>query len=92
MDYVDWSLARRGYAWRERFRFAKAHRWAIVGFGTAVVLALMIPFGFVFFWPGFVAGGTILAVSLEPEDRRAASGGEAIEVRAASPAGEPGEG
>lgn len=84
MDYVDWSLARRGYAWRERFRFAKAHRWAIVGFGTAVVLALMIPFGFVLFWPGFVAGGTILAVSLEPEDRRAVSAGAAIVVAASA--------
>lgn len=70
MDYVDWALARRGYRWRERFEFAKRHKWALVGFGTAVVLALMIPLGFVAAWPGAVAGGTMLCVSLGPEDRR----------------------
>jgi CysZ protein len=70
MDYVDWSLARRGYSWRERFAFAKAHRAALVGFGTAVTLALLVPFGFIAVWPGAVAGGTMLCAKLEPEDRR----------------------
>jgi CysZ protein len=70
MDYVDWSLARRGYTWRERFAFAKAHRKALLGFGTAVILALLVPFGFIAVWPGAVAGGTILCTRLEPEDKR----------------------
>ncbi len=70
MDYVDWVLARRGYTWKERLAFGKRNRWALVGFGTAMVLALMIPLGFVAVWPGAVAGGTILCTRLEPEDRR----------------------
>lgn len=70
MDYVDWSLARRGYSWRERFAFAKAHRAALLGFGTAVILALIVPFGFIAVWPGAVAGGTILCTRLGPEDKR----------------------
>jgi CysZ protein len=70
MDYVDWSLARRGYTWRERFAFAKAHRSALLGFGTAVIIALLVPFGFIAVWPGAVAGGTILCTRLEPEDKR----------------------
>ena len=74
MDYVDWALARRGYTWRERFRFAKQHRAALVGFGTAVVIVLFIPLGFVAVWPGAVAGGTILCTRLEPEDRRGLEG------------------
>ena len=74
MDYVDWSLARRGYTWRERFAFAKAHRWALVGFGTAVIIALIVPFGFIAVWPGAVAGGTILCSRLEPEDKRGPRG------------------
>jgi len=75
MDYVDWSLARRGYSWRERFAFAKAHRAALLGFGTAVLLALIVPFGFIAVWPGAVAGGTMLCTSLEPEDKRGSRAG-----------------
>jgi CysZ protein len=72
MDYVDWCLARRGYGWRERFAFAKRNRWALVGFGSAVMLAMVVPFGFIAVWPGAVAGGTILCLRLEPEDKRGA--------------------
>jgi CysZ protein len=74
MDYVDWSLARRGYTWRERFAFAKANRSALLGFGTAVGLALLLPFGFIAVWPGAVAGGTILCTLLGPEDKRGPRG------------------
>jgi CysZ protein len=77
MDYVDWTLARRGYSWKERLAFARRHRWALAGFGTAVILALVIPLGFVLVWPGAVTGGTRLAVSLGPEDRRDRGAGEA---------------
>ncbi|MFO8070335.1 MAG: EI24 domain-containing protein [Polyangia bacterium] len=77
MDYVDWTLARRGYSWKERLAFARRHRWALAGFGTAVILALMIPLGFVLVWPGAVTGGTRLAISLGPEDRRDRRAGEA---------------
>jgi CysZ protein len=73
MDYVDWCLARRGYTWKERFAFAKRHRAALVGFGAAITLALIVPFGFVAVWPGAVAGGTILCTRLGPEDKRAPS-------------------
>lgn len=74
MDYVDWCLARRGYTWRERFAFAREHRAALVGFGAALTLALLVPFGFVAVWPGAVAGGTILCTRLGPVDRRARPG------------------
>jgi CysZ protein len=77
MDYVDWVLARRGYTWKERFAFARRHRPALVGFGSAMILLLLIPLGFVVFWPAAVTGGTMLAVSLGPEDRRQRGGKEA---------------
>lgn len=70
MDYIDWALARRGYTWRERFKFAKQNRAALVGFGTAMILVMFIPLGFVAVWPGAVAGGTILCTRMGPEDRR----------------------
>ena len=75
MDYVDWALARRGYTWKERFVFARKNRPAILGFGLAVLLALMIPLGFVFIWPAAVAGGTILCTNLNPEDCNRKGGG-----------------
>jgi CysZ protein len=74
MDYVDWTLARRGFTWKERFAFARRHRWALVGFGSAMILLMLIPLGFVAFWPAAVTGGTMLAVSLGPEDRRERGG------------------
>jgi CysZ protein len=64
MDYVDWALARRGYTWKQRARFADAHKAALVGFGFCVMLALMVPMGFILFLPGTVAGGTLLCTSL----------------------------
>ena len=70
MDHIDWSLARRGYPWRDRFNFADKNRWELIGFGTALLLSSVIPLGFILFWPGAVAGGTLLCNGLNPDDRR----------------------
>ena len=64
MDYIDWSAARRGWSWRRRLAFAGRHRYVLVGFGSLVVLSLMIPLAFVALWPGAVAGGTLLFADL----------------------------
>ncbi|MDJ0763251.1 MAG: EI24 domain-containing protein [Myxococcota bacterium] len=64
MDYIDWCAARRGWTWKERFAFAKRHRFALAGFGSAVLLSLMIPLAFVIVWPAAVAGGAILFTSI----------------------------
>ncbi len=67
MDYVDWCAARRGWSWRKRLDFAKTHRFALTGLGTAVVLSLMIPLMFAIVWPAAVAGGAILFNALNNE-------------------------
>ena len=64
MDYIDWCAARRGWPWKERLTFARTHRFALAGFGTAVILSLMVPLLFVVVWPGAVAGGTVLFLRL----------------------------
>ncbi|MCP4602171.1 MAG: hypothetical protein GY847_16925 [Proteobacteria bacterium] len=71
MDYIDWCAARRGWTWKERLAFAKTHRFALAGLGTAVLLLLMIPLAFVFVWPAAVAAGAILFNSIysEPSDK-----------------------
>ncbi|MCP4677975.1 MAG: hypothetical protein GY854_21160 [Deltaproteobacteria bacterium] len=69
MDYIDWCAARRGWSWKERFAFAKKHRFALAGLGSAVVLSLMIPLAFVFVWPAAVAGGAILFTTLHSETK-----------------------
>ncbi|MBN2718427.1 MAG: EI24 domain-containing protein [Deltaproteobacteria bacterium] len=90
VDYVDWALARRGYAAQERLEFAKQHRSALRGFGLMMTLFSMIPLGAVVCWPGAVAGGTLLCSGLSPADRRKESlglpcpesvSGEAGEIR-----------
>jgi CysZ protein len=68
MDYVDWCAARRGWTWKRRFEFAKKHRFAFSGLGTAVILSLMVPLAFVLVWPAAVAAGAILFTSIHKED------------------------
>lgn len=64
MDYIDWCAARRGWTWKERLAFGREHRFALAGFGSAVVLSFMVPLLFVVVWPGAVAGGTMLFLRL----------------------------
>ena len=64
MDYIDWCAARRGWTWKERLAFARKHRFALAGFGSAVALSFMVPLLFVVVWPGAVAGGTLLFLRL----------------------------
>ncbi len=70
MDYVDWSLSRRGYAARDKFAFAAEHRTALRGFGLMMTLVSLIPLGAVLFWPGAIAGGTLLCTGLSVRDHR----------------------
>ena len=55
-DFYDYPLARRGWGFRERFKFVMSEFWTILGFG----LWLMIPLIQLFLMPLAVAGGTIL--------------------------------
>ncbi len=70
MDYIDWCAARRGWSWKKRFAFAKKHRFALCGLGSAVLLSLMIPLAFVFVWPAAVAGGAILFTTLHADSAK----------------------
>ena len=65
-DFYDYPLARRGWSFRERFRFVLKDFWSVMGFG----LWLMIPFVQVLLMPMSVVGGTILC--LEAIDKKAA--------------------
>lgn len=55
------ALARRGLRRRERFARLRRERPLAIGFGTAVFLVFLIPFGAVVAMPGAVVGGTMLA-------------------------------
>ncbi|MBN2340162.1 MAG: EI24 domain-containing protein [Deltaproteobacteria bacterium] len=70
MEYVDWSLARRGYSASDRFDFAAAHRSALLGFGAMMTLCSLVPLGAILVWPGAVAGGTLLCAGLTAQDER----------------------
>ena len=62
-DVCDYPLARRGWSFRERLRFAGKNFLALMGFG----LWLLIPLQFVIA-PLSVAGGTLLTLKLLPEE------------------------
>ena len=57
-DFYDYPLARRGWGFKERFKFVVREFWTILGFG----LWLMVPLVHLFLVPLAVAGGTILNV------------------------------
>ncbi len=65
MDYVDWCAARRGLSWKDRLELARKNRFAIIGFGAAVVLSFTMPLVFIFVWPAATAGGTVLFLKIE---------------------------
>lgn len=68
VDYVDWPAARRDWSVGERMRLARRQLPAIAGFGTAVWILLFIPVVNLLFMPAAVAGGTLLFLSLHPEE------------------------
>ena len=70
MDYVDWSLSRRGFSAREKLLFGRENRAAIRGFGLMMTLVSLVPLGAVFCWPGAIAGGTLLCAGLSLPDHR----------------------
>jgi uncharacterized protein involved in cysteine biosynthesis len=57
-DLYDYPLARRGWGFGQRFKFAAVEFWTILGFG----LWLAIPVVHVFLIPLAIAGGTILNI------------------------------
>ncbi len=57
-DFYDYPLARRGWGFRERFRFVLADAWSVFGLG----LWLVIPFVHFILMPLAIAGGTMLSV------------------------------
>jgi CysZ protein len=53
-------FARRGVRLRERRRALRRHWWLAMGFGVAVFVCFLIPFGAVLVMPAAVAGATLL--------------------------------
>ena len=57
-DFFDYPLARRGWSFRERWRFVAGELWSVLGFG----LWFIIPFLNILLAPFAIAGGTMLGV------------------------------
>ena len=53
-------FARRGVRLRERRRMLRRYRWLSLGFGVAVFVCFLIPFGAILVMPAAVAGATLL--------------------------------
>jgi CysZ protein len=51
---------RRGMGLKERRRMLRTQRKTAIGFGVAIFLCFLVPFGAVLIMPGAVAGGTLL--------------------------------
>jgi len=60
LEHMEGPMGRRRMTFAQKRQFARAHFWTLLGFGSVMTLALMLPLvGFVFL-PFGVAGGTML--------------------------------
>ncbi len=59
-SYADLPLGRRAAPFRERWSFARQHRWALIGLGVGFI----IPFFALIFAAPMVAGGTLLYIKI----------------------------
>ncbi|MEV6957155.1 EI24 domain-containing protein [Streptomyces sp. NPDC051183] len=84
------ALQRRRVDLRGQLALLRSRRMLVLGFGVPLVLAFLVPLVAVFLMPGAVAGATLMARDLMPEQEQA---GEPAEGRAAEePAGRQAEG
>lgn len=61
LELVGVAFNRRGLRLPDRRRLLRQHRATAIGFGSAVFLCFLIPFGAVLIMPAAVVGGTLLA-------------------------------
>jgi CysZ protein len=61
-DFIDYPFSVRGAGVRERLAFMRANLSAVLGFGVAVALILLVPGAGLFLLPFGVAGATRLVV------------------------------
>lgn len=62
------ALEWRGFALRERRRILAGNRAGTLGFGVATYLLFLLPFGAIVVMPSAVAGATLLARSVLPDE------------------------
>ncbi len=60
LELTGIPFARRGLRLRQRRRMLRRYGWLSMGFGVAVFVCFLIPFGAVLVMPAAVAGGTLL--------------------------------
>jgi len=64
-DFIDYPLSLRGSGVRSRLGFMREHFWAVMGFGIAAALLLLIPGFGLFLLPFGVAGATRMVASAD---------------------------
>lgn len=64
-EFMDWSLERRNYGWREKWGRVLEERPVALGFGLGTSLLLWIPVINFAAMPVAVIGGTVLALELD---------------------------
>jgi len=64
-EFMDWSLERRHYGWRDKWNRVFAERPLALGFGLGASLLLWIPIVNFAAMPVAVIGGTVLALELD---------------------------
>jgi CysZ protein len=72
LSFLDYSLARKGYRFGDKIKYARRNIRSVFGYGLGVFIGLLIPVFNLLFIPVAVVGGTLLYVSLGDLDNIAA--------------------
>ena len=65
---LDYSMARRHWGFRHKMRWLRRRRARTVGYGTASLVFLSIPFTMLFMLPVIAVGGTVLCCKIVREE------------------------
>ncbi|MCB5907270.1 EI24 domain-containing protein [Streptomyces pinistramenti] len=75
VELTSVAMQRRDIPVRERLRLLRGRKALAVGFGTPLVLLFLVPFVAVVLMPGAVAGATLLARDLAPDEAEPSADG-----------------
>lgn len=65
LDYTDWTLERRQFGWRSKWKAVWENRWLALGFGLGASFLMWIPIVNFLCMPIAVIGGTSLALEID---------------------------
>ena len=76
LEFMEGPMGRRRWTFRDKLAYARRHLWTLVGFGSLMSVAMLVPLVGVAFLPVGAIGGTMMFCDLEGRDRPPGDAGQ----------------